>query len=54
MYRCEFCHRLEMIDWSEHVTIDQKRTEIHALFDLADRVARLRRAYGRRHGRYRG
>jgi hypothetical protein len=54
VYRCEFCHHIQLLDLEGHTTIEQKNAAITALFDLADRVTRLHRAYGRRHGRYRG
>lgn len=50
MYRCEFCHRVAGIDDLDE---RQRRDKIEALFDLADRVARLHRSYGQRHGRNR-
>lgn len=53
MYRCEFCHRLALINRTATPPA-QRWADIEALFDLGDRVTRLRRAYGRRNGRYPG
>lgn len=49
---CEFCARAERLMVRRDImTLDEYDAAVNALFDLADRTARLHRAYGRRRRR---
>lgn len=47
---CGFCRKSEAID-RQDLTVEERNAAIDALFDLADRVHRQRRAYRHRKGR---
>lgn len=52
MRGCAFCARLEKI-YVARMPLKQKNAAMDALFDLAERAARVRHQYGRRKGYHR-